>query len=242
MQDRTLSKLLIGSLAIVGFACSQGDSDFQRAVSSARQQGLANNPGVGLGLPFFQENTLTPVWGDDAKEGAAKFPSLNFVDHRGESFSLAKVQGRRSLVAFLFTSCAGFCPTLVKKLKKIDHSWGRSKDLQFILITVDPDVDSVSALSEFANDHEVGSDPRWFFLTGKKQVIHSMIRDVFASEVKELTNANLRKFAHTEHFYLLDDEAYIRAIENGTRLDAGKKLEARFNELLKPDKLVHANK
>lgn len=77
--------------------------------------------------------------------------AVALVDHRGQPFTAARLQGKWSLVFFGFSHCADICPTTMAVLAKMyaelkDHE---KADLQVLLVTVDPLRDSPEVLASY---------------------------------------------------------------------------------------------
>ena len=170
---------------------------------------------VGKALPYFLEDHLTPTWQSEAPSNAVKITDLNLIQQDKQLFTEQHFHGKNNLIAFIFTSCIGFCPTLVKKLQRIEETLPKNSELHFTLITVDPEHDTHRVLKSYAQTHDILTQKNWTLVTGNKEEIYSLIRDTFASEVKNNSDGELRNFAHTERFYLIDKNAHLRAVFQG---------------------------
>lgn len=204
-------------------ACTNRNESFQQAIEKQRGSTLTRIPKILSGLPFYAPGTLSPFWPQDLEnENLVKIPKILLRDHNNKLVTEEIFFKKPTVLGFLFTSCAGFCPTLVEKMKLIEDQINDS-NYQFVFISVDPEVDTPKVLKSYMEKHHIQSE-RWKLLTGHKLVIENLIQETFASEVRKLESDNLRKFAHTEHFYLLDEKARLRAVLNGTRIDLPEKI------------------
>lgn len=62
-----------------------------------------------------------------------------WVDEGGEQYKLEKLRGKKTVFALFYTSCKTICPMTVKSLKAIEAGLGgAAKDVQFVLVTIDP--------------------------------------------------------------------------------------------------------
>ena len=188
------------------------------AIQKQRGSSLDKIPEVLSGLPFFTPKTLSPIWKIDKATSIVKMPPLNLVNQDGQPVTREDFLNKTSIVGFIFTSCSGFCPLLVKKLQRVEKKIRPKKDIQFVVFSVDPEIDTPKVLKIYAKKQGIDKK-NWLLVTGSKTAIHALIRDTFASEVRRLESSNMRKFAHTEHFYLLDNQARLRGVLNGTRID-----------------------
>ncbi|EPX84081.1 Cytochrome oxidase biogenesis protein Sco1/SenC/PrrC, putative copper metallochaperone [Salipiger mucosus DSM 16094] len=92
--------------------------------------------------------------GADAPVGKRPLPltemSFRLTDHEGKSVGPQSLLGRASLVFFGFTYCPEVCPTTLADISTwLDGLDEDAKDLNVVLITVDPERDTVEALSEY---------------------------------------------------------------------------------------------
>jgi protein SCO1/2 len=220
--------LIIVCIPFTIFGCSKGSDSFYEAISLQKKTSINYVPKIGKGLSFFKTGTLTPTW---QLEDIVLVPGLKLTNHHGRKFHTEKLRGKISVVAFLFTSCNGFCPILAKKLKAIEKELGGQEEIQFIGITVDPDFDNPARLSEFGMNHGLNLNNRFMLLTGTKEDIYHLVKNVFSSEIKQIDDKAIRKFAHTEHFYIIDQKMRLRSILNGTRINLAQKASTLISDL-----------
>ncbi|MFV8818942.1 SCO family protein [Haliea sp. E17] len=79
------------------------------------------------------------------------FGELNLVDHRGEPFTRARLEGHWTLVFFGFTHCPDICPTTMSFLNDFSASLAgtETEDTQVVMVTVDPARDTVEQLASY---------------------------------------------------------------------------------------------
>ena len=196
----------------------------QRAKSQAPSVSAVN--AAARGLPFFLPKTLSPVW--EAKEEIVKMPTFQLVDQDGKLRDQTMFEGKVSLVAFFFATCSGFCPALIDKLKEIESVAKDQPNLQFVVMTVDPERDTAERLKLYAKNRRL-SDKNWVLLTGDRSTIFSIAKDTFVSEA--FKRASGKSFVHSEHFYLIDQVGRLRTVLNGTRIDVPSKAKLALAEL-----------
>jgi len=154
--------------------------------------------------------------------GCAKAPdaralpdfALTAVTVDGTSpLDLRALRGRVWIVDFVYTSCAGPCPTLSANMRGLQKRLPKSVGL--LSFTVDPDHDSPEVLAEYAR--LFGADPqRWLFVTGDKPALIKLFRDGFLISAVESRDAPRgQNVAHTTKFVLLDSGARIRGYYDG---------------------------
>lgn len=72
------------------------------------------------------------------------------VDHQGEVFANDQFQGKWSWVFFGYTSCPDVCPTTLQELNFVyDDLKAISNNVQVLLVSVDPQRDTVEKLSQY---------------------------------------------------------------------------------------------
>ena len=85
--------------------------------------------------------------------------------------SLSDFRGRVPVVFFGYTSCPDVCPMTMAKLDRALELLGdRRRDVQVILVSVDPDVDSPEDLRAYVQDFDLG----FVGLTGERSEIEAV--------------------------------------------------------------------
>jgi protein SCO1/2 len=104
------------------------------------------------------------------------FSDFDLVDHRGETFNIARMQDTWTIVFFGFTNCPDICPTT---LAVLNDNYSKMKDsekdnLQIVMISLDSERDTVEKLAEyvpFFNDEFIG-------VTGNKHLIRRLTAEI----------------------------------------------------------------
>jgi cytochrome oxidase Cu insertion factor (SCO1/SenC/PrrC family) len=98
------------------------------------------------------------------------FTDTALVDQDGapRRFYSDVLEGKVVLLGFIFTNCGGACPLIMQKLKRVRSLLGeRAGEVEFVLLSVDPENDPPEALRAFAAKHG-GTGPGWTYLTGRR--------------------------------------------------------------------------
>lgn len=84
-------------------------------------------------------------------ETPRNFGEISLIDHHGEAFNRARLEGHWTLVFFGFTHCPDICPTTMAFLDKFmgQLEGTEVEDTQVVLMTVDPARDTVEQLAEY---------------------------------------------------------------------------------------------
>lgn len=184
----------------------------------------------GTGLPHFSIKTLNPVWEWKDKAEIVAIPKLKLLNQDGKVVTDQIFLGKTTFVSFMFTSCAGFCPSLVTSLKSLAAKFKSSPDVQYVSMSVDTEHDTPARLKQYFAKMKL--DGRWSLLTGDHDAIYGLARDTFVSQAFQRKDTDERNFAHSEHVYLIDRDGYLRAVLNGTRLDIATQADQALKQLL----------
>ena len=99
------------------------------------------------------------------------FTDVELINQDGKKvrFYSDVLKGKTVVVNAFFTSCTSVCPPMNRNMQKIQEALGErvGRDVYFVSITVDPEVDTPERLKEYAKNFHAG--PGWTFLTGKKE-------------------------------------------------------------------------
>lgn len=147
-------------------------------------------------------------------------PPFNLTDHTGRPFASAdKLAGKAYLADFIFTRCGGQCPLMTTNMKKL-RTWldaNGHQDMMCVSMTVDPDFDTTTVLSGYADRFKIDT-ARWTFLTGPRDVTYPLIRDGFRLGVvdnqKQSANPG-EDFIHSDKFVLVDRKGQVRGYFSG---------------------------
>ena len=87
----------------------------------------------------------------------------------GQELKLSALHGRLQVMALFFTSCQHSCPLIVNDMKAIEKALPaklRGK-VDFLLVSIDPDRDTLAALRAFRQQHGLAAD--WRILRGSPE-------------------------------------------------------------------------
>jgi protein SCO1/2 len=108
----------------------------------------------------------------DAASAAQKyFSDVELIDQDGKPhrFYSDLLKGKTVVVNAFFTTCTSVCPPMTRNLEKVQEALGErfGREVFFISISVDPEVDTPARLKDYAAKFH--AKPGWMFLTGKKE-------------------------------------------------------------------------
>tara|TARA_B100001093_G_scaffold498151_1_gene545923 strand:- start:65 stop:895 length:831 start_codon:yes stop_codon:yes gene_type:complete len=104
-------------------------------------------------------------------------PTFAFYSHRGELIRSSMLQGKITLLNFIFTRCRipNMCPAATERITKLLAMTKDSgiKNVQVFSITLDPDYDTPGILNEYAKSKGI-EDNNFHFLTGPTKAVEDM--------------------------------------------------------------------
>jgi len=114
---------------------------------------------------------VAPAAAQEPSAAAKYFTDVELVNQDGKKvhFYTDVLKGKTVVVNAFFTTCTSVCPPMNRNMEKIQEALGDrvGKDVFFVSITVDPEVDTPVRLKEYSKKFHAG--PGWMFLTGKKE-------------------------------------------------------------------------
>lgn len=168
--------------------------------------------------------------------GAA--PSWQLTDQMGRQVSSEQVRGKVVVANFIYTNCPDICPLLTTQMGFLQARL-REKHLlgdrvALLSFTTDPARDTVPVLRRYGDAH--GADARyWRFLTGPEPEVRRIVVDGFKLGVQRVPlpaetgqaggqgdHAEGYDVLHSKRFVLIDRAGRVRALYDGTELDADR--------------------
>src|SRR6056297_131772 len=108
-------------------------------------------------------------------------PDVTLVDSAGDPVRFSDItdETERTVISFIFTSCAGICPMITANMARAVPALDQiGNDYQILLISVDPEYDTPARLAEYADRFNAGKKIR--FLTGTRDNVFSVLRSLEA--------------------------------------------------------------
>lgn len=149
-------------------------------------------------------------------------PEFKLTDQSGRDFTLGDLKEKVWVANFVFTSCAGTCPLLTQRMKRVqDAVVNLGEDgshFRIVSFSVDPERDTPGRLSDYAREY--GARPElWSFLTGPVDQINQTVVQGFKiamgkaprpGEGVDAASGEIFDILHGEKFVLVDREGKIR--------------------------------
>jgi protein SCO1 len=193
-------------LALVGYRVVAGLRD---TAAGAVKSGGSSEPD-----PEYQK--LPPDSQSDWMTG------FTLTERSGKEVQWKDLAGKVRVTSFFFSSCPANCLQQNLKVREIQQSY-QEKDVVFLSITCDPDIDTPERLREYANKLEAHPN-QWLFLTGRLIYIRRVAGELFS--------VALDKQTHTERLIVCDKWGNIRGSFLWNKLDEVTQLKVLVDKLL----------
>jgi protein SCO1/2 len=163
-------------------------------------------------------------------ERLAPAPQFQFTAQDGTTVSNADLKGKVWVANFIFTRCAGPCPVMTSRMAELNQALsGKTKDVELVSITVDPEYDTPQVLNEYGE--RVGASPeRWKFLTGPKDQLDATVMKGF---LQALSREPSGMPIHSTRFVLVDRDGWMRGFLDGNDPELPQKLLMDIGDLLR---------
>jgi len=137
-------------------------------------------------------------------------PNFTLTSHNGQPVSLSDYRGKAVLLYFGYTTCPDICPTTLAELHRALQQLGsRAKDVQVMMITVDPERDTVPVLAEYMPHFNAD----FIGLTGTPEQI-AEIATYYGVAYERSTEESALGYLvnHTATVMAIDRKGYVRVI------------------------------
>lgn len=137
-------------------------------------------------------------------------PEFRLLDENGVAFTNTRFQGLWSLVFFGFTFCPDVCPNTLSQLADVKTSFAAKSDLQIVLISVDPERDTVEKLKPYVDYF----DPAFIGVTGDSEEIKNVAQyfGVFYAKNSDNNDPDRYLMDHSAGIFLLNPEGRLFAL------------------------------
>ena len=157
-----------------------------------------------------------------------------WTDQAGQTLKLGQLKGQVRIVALVYTSCKGACPRLIQDMKAIEAKLSPPERarVSFVLVSIDPEVDTAEQLKKFAKEQKLGA--QWRLLHGKSEDVR---------ELAALVGFKYRKtsdtdYAHSNIITVLSSKGEIAYQQIGLGLDPAESLAAIHKQVEAQDEVM----
>ena len=167
------------------------------------------------GAAFQIRSKALPVFG--------RVNDFQLTEAAGTTVTRADLRDKVWIASFVFTHCAGACPIMTHHLSKAQQDLPLRDDLKLVSITVDPERDTPSVLTQYATKNNADR-ARWLFLTGEMPDIRRLANETFKLVVDETAGTSEEPILHSSKFVLVDRNGAIRGYYDGLDVETLKQL------------------
>jgi protein SCO1 len=185
---------------------------------------LAPGSGDSQGLQLSSGTVLAPP---------RPLPAMQFVDHRGEVFDNARMQGRWSLLFFGFTHCPDVCPMTLGVLAQVEKGLAALPPAErphVVLISVDPERDSPQQLAQYVAHFS----PSFVGATAPRASIDEFTRSIGVPVAITPTGEGGYTVDHSAAVFVINPDGALRALFSPPLAPAT--LEADLRQLIEADR------
>ena len=134
-------------------------------------------------------------------------------------------KGKPFLLGFIFTNCPDVCPLTSHNFQLVQEEAKNEgiKEVNFVLISFDPDRDKPWVLKDYAGLRNI-DESNFKLLTGDKDTIKALMKKMqvvaIPGDTSKTTDGDLIYFfIHTDRAFLIDKNNRIRTEYRGSKLD-----------------------
>lgn len=151
-----------------------------------------------------------------------------WTNRTGEKLKFVSMKGKIQVLAMVYSSCQYVCPRIVADIKKLESKLGkRSKEINFVLVSIDPDRDKPEKLQKYSKSKKI-THPNWYFLSGSDDSVLELAA-VLGVKYKKLPDG---EFSHSNIISIIDGEGVVKYQQVGLNQDPENSL-SHIKKLLK---------
>jgi len=134
----------------------------------------------------------------------------------GENIELKELKGKTLVMVMIYTSCKAACPRLVADMRNIEAKIPKERlqDLNFVLVSIDPNIDTAERLKAFAIENAM-DDEHWTFLQGTESGVREFA-NVLSVKYKEISPID---FSHSNIISVFNAEGELMHQQEGLGVD-----------------------
>lgn len=134
----------------------------------------------------------------------------------GETIVLKDLKGKTLVMVMIYTTCKAACPRLVADMRNIETKIPQEKlnNLEFVLISIDPETDTPKRLKEFAKENLMDGE-QWTFLQGTENSVREFA-NVLAVKYKQISPMD---FSHSNIISVFNSGGELKHQQEGLGVD-----------------------
>lgn len=145
-----------------------------------------------------------------------------WTTHNFQDISLVDLKGKVLVVVMIYTTCKAACPRLIADMQNIltQIEPKTQKNLQMILVSIDPATDTPEHLNAFAKENGMDQNP-WLFLRGTEADTRTFAA-VLAVKYKKITPMD---FSHSNIISVFNPQGELVHQREGLGVDNEETIE-----------------
>jgi protein SCO1/2 len=156
-------------------------------------------------------------------------PDFSLTERSNRKVTKQDLVGKVWVADFIFTHCAGICPTMSANMQKLQDKL--PAEVRLVSFSVDPYNDTPEVLTEYANRY--GADrERWLFLTGEPGAVQKLSFEGFKLAIDTTSGSAAEPITHSSRYALVDKEGTIRGYFGTEEPDALDRIVEAAKKLL----------
>ena len=227
-----IKSVLLLFVVVMSFsACNSKKSDNDLAVYQCPMQCEGDKTYNEKGSCPVCKMDLQPLEIEDSKilndDGISEESIFNLTSNwnteEGEVIQLEDLKGKTLAMVMIYTTCKAACPRLVADMRNIESKIPKEniENLRFVLVSIDPKVDTPTRLKEFAIENEMDGE-QWTFLQGTESGVREFA-NVLAVKYKQISPMD---FSHSNIISVFNPKGELIHQQEGLGVDNKETVEA----------------
>jgi len=137
----------------------------------------------------------------DVLGGGAPAPNFTLTDQHNQLVSLSQFRGKSLVLSFNDDQCTDICTLLAQDIVVADRDLGSAaSNVVFLSVNANPYYPGVSAVRSWTDDHGLGRERNWVFVTGSPAALENVWKD-YGVEVE--LDPTTRTVVHSTELYFI---------------------------------------
>ena len=197
-MQRLLASLFVFGLLLTGCGPTSAPEAADSAATDAVPAAYAYPFDPNAPLPSESLYAFDAAWTTDA----------------GTPLQLADLRGRPVVIAMVYAHCAYACPLIVRDMKELATGLPDGNDIRYVLVSLDPERDTVEQLQSFRNGFDLGE--AWTLLRGDARDVRRLAALLGVRYRAEADG----QISHSNLITVLDRDGRIAAQQEGLGAEA----------------------
>jgi len=157
-------------------------------------------------------------------------PEFSLIGADGRTVTKADLSGSVWIADFIFTRCAGPCPTLSARMQSLQLTLPERPDVKLVTFTLDPKNDTPSVMADYAKRFHADLN-RWWFLTGEDE---ATLQNLVEKGLKQtvIPAKDDQPIIHSVYILVIDKAGRIRSAHDGLDPDSKRLILRDVKKLL----------